>query len=48
MKKKLCLPKSIYEIPQGISINIFDKYLINQMFNNSDIQNFNQLNPSDL
>jgi hypothetical protein len=48
MKKKLCLSQSIYEILQVISINIFDKDPINQLFNKSDIQNFKEQNSNQL
>jgi hypothetical protein len=53
LKKKLNLTQSIYEILQILSINIFDKEPINQLFNKSDLQyfkerNYNQLKLFDL
>jgi len=53
LKKKLNLPQSIYEILQILSINIFDKDPIYQLFNKSDLQyfkeqNYNQLKLFDL
>jgi len=53
VKKKLKLKQTIYEILQILSINIFDKEPINQLFDNPDLQyfkehNFNQLKMFDL
>jgi len=48
LKKKLGLRQSIYEILQILSINIFDKEPINQLFNKSDLQNFKELNHNQL
>lgn len=52
-KKKLKIEQSIYEILQILSINIFDKEPVNQLFNNPNLQyvkeqNFNQLKMFDL
>ena len=49
LKKKLKLNQSIYEILQILSINIFDKEPINQLFYKTELQNvkeldYNQLN----
>jgi len=53
LKKKLKLTQSIYEIPQILRINIFDKDSICQLFSNSNLQyfkeqNYNQLKLFDL
>lgn len=53
VKKKLKLTQTIYEILQILSINIFDKEPINQLFDNPDLQYFkeqdyNQLKMFDL
>jgi IS4 transposase len=53
MKKKLKLKQSIYEIPQILSINIFDKEPLYQLFSKPDLQkikeqNYNQLKIFDL
>jgi len=53
LKKKLKLTQSIYEILQILSINIFDKDPLYQLFNKSDLQyfkeqNYNQLKLFDL
>jgi len=53
LKKKLNLPQSIYEILQILSINIFDKDPLYQLFSKSDLQyfkeqNYNQLKLFDL
>jgi len=53
IKKKLKLKQTIYEILQILSINIFDKEPISQLFDNPDLQyfkeqNFNQLRMFDL
>jgi len=53
LKKRLKLDQSIYEILQILSINIFDKEPINQLFNNPNLQyfkeqNYNQLKMFDL
>jgi len=42
LKKKLNLPQSIYEILQILSINIFDKDPLYQLFNKSDLQYFKE------
>ena len=52
-KKKLKIEQSIYEILQILSINIFDKEPINQLFNKPNLQyfkeqNYNQLKLFDL
>ncbi len=48
LKKKLKLAQSIYEILQILSINIFDKEPINQLFNDSELQNFKERDPNQL
>jgi hypothetical protein len=53
LKKRLKIEKSIYEILQILSINIFDKEPLNQLFNKPDLQyfkerNYNQLKLFDL
>jgi len=53
VKKKLKLKQTIYEILQILSINIFDKEPISQLFDNPDLQyfkeqDFNQLRMFDL
>jgi hypothetical protein len=53
LKKKLKLTQSIYEILQILSINIFDKDTLYQLFSNSNLQyfkeqNYNQLKLFDL
>jgi hypothetical protein len=53
LKKKLNLTQSIYEIIQILSINIFDKEPLNELFSKSDLQyfkeqNYNQLKLFDL
>ena len=53
LKKKLKLTQSIYEILQILSINIFDKDPLCQLFSNSNLQyfkeqNYNQLKLFDL
>lgn len=53
VKKKLKLTQTIYEILQILSINIFDKEPVNQLFDNPDLQyfkeqDFNQLKMFDL
>lgn len=53
LKKKLNLPQSIYEILQILSINIFDKEPLYQLFKKPNLkyfkeQNYNQLNLFDL
>lgn len=47
-KKKFKLKQSLYEILQVISICIFDKTPIRQLFNNSIQQNFKELNHNQL
>ena len=44
LKKKLKLNQSIYEILQILSINIFDKEPINQLFYKTELQNVKELN----
>ena len=48
LKKKLKLAQSIYEILQILSINILDKEPINQLFNDSELQNFKERDPNQL
>lgn len=48
LKKKLKLKQSTYEILQILSINIFDKDPINQLFTKSDLQNFKEQNYNQL
>lgn len=53
LKKKLNLPQSIYEILQILSVNIFDKEPLYQLFKKPNLkyfkeQNYNQLNLFDL
>jgi hypothetical protein len=48
LKKRLRIEQSIYEILQILSINILDKEPIVQLFNNSDLQNFKELNYNQL
>jgi hypothetical protein len=53
LKKRLNLPQSIYEILQILSLNIFDKDPLYQLFTKSDLQyfkeqNYNQLKLFDL
>jgi hypothetical protein len=48
LKKKLKLGQSTYEILQILSINIFDKDPINQLFTKSDLQNFKEQNYNQL
>ena len=53
VKKKLKIEQSIYEILQVLSINIFDKEPINQLFDKPNLQyfkeqNYNQLRMFDL
>jgi Domain of unknown function (DUF4372)/Transposase DDE domain len=47
-KKKFKLKQSLYEILQVISIGIFDKTPIHQLFSNSIQQNFKELNHNQL
>jgi len=47
-KKKFKLKQSLYEILQVISICIFDKIPVTQLFNNSIQQNFKELNHNQL
>ncbi len=42
VKKKLKIRQSIYEILQILSINIFDKEPVNQLFDNPDLQYFKE------
>jgi hypothetical protein len=48
VKKKLKIKQSIYEILQILSINIFDKEPINQLFDNPNLQNFKEQNYNQL
>jgi hypothetical protein len=53
LKKELEIERSIYEILQVLSVNIFDKEPINQLFDKTNLQNFkeqdyNQLKMFDL
>ena len=48
IKKKLKLEQSTYEILQILSVNIFDKDPINQLFTKSDLQNFKEQNYNQL
>jgi hypothetical protein len=48
VKKQLQLKHSLYEILQVLSINIFDKMPINQLFEDILIQNFKELNDNQL
>lgn len=48
LKKKLKLMQSTYVILQILSINIFDKNPINQLFTKSDLQNFKEQNYNQL
>lgn len=48
VRKKLKLQHSIYEILQILSINIFDKDPINQLFDNPDLQYFKEQNDNQL
>jgi len=48
LKKKLKIQQSIYEILQVLSINIFDKDPIYQLFTKSNLQNFKEHNYNQL
>jgi len=48
VKKQLALKPSLYEILQILSINIFDKMPINQLFDDALQQNFKELNDKQL
>jgi hypothetical protein len=48
VKKKLKIEQSIYEILQILSINIFDKEYVNQLFDNPNLQNFKEHNYNQL
>lgn len=48
MKKKLELKPSLYEILQIISINVFDKNRLNQLFSNTQLQYFKDLKHNQL
>ena len=48
VKKQLALKQSLYEILQILSINIFDKTPLNQLFNEPLQQNFKELNDNQL
>ena len=48
VKKQLRLPQSLYEILQLLSINIFDKTPINQLFDKTEQQNFKELKDKQL
>jgi hypothetical protein len=47
-KKKFMLDKSLYEILQILSISIFDRIPVNQLFQTSIKQNFKELNSNQL
>lgn len=47
-KKKFNLKQSLYEILQVVSVSIFDRIPIAQLFNNSKQQNFKELNHNQL
>ena len=47
-KKKLMLKQSLYEILQIISISIFEKMPINQLFQQTHLQYFKEQNPNQL
>jgi len=48
MKKKLNLKQSLYEILQIVSISIFDKTPLNQLFSDTQLQYFKELNHNQL
>lgn len=48
VKRQLSLKQTLYEILQILSINIFDKTPINQLFDNPLQQNFKELNTNQL
>jgi len=48
VKKQLALKPTLYEILQILSINIFDKMPINQLFDDALQQNFKELNDNQL
>jgi IS4 transposase len=48
LKKKLKLEQSLYEILQILSVSIFEKTQLNQLFQNHSLQNFKELNPNQL
>ena len=48
IKKKLNLTQSMYEILQILSINMFDKTPLNELFNNTDYQNIKERDPNQL
>jgi hypothetical protein len=48
IKKKLKLKQSLYEILQIVSISIFDKTPINQLFSNTQLQYFKELEHNQL
>lgn len=48
VKKKLKIEQPIYEILQILSINMFDKEPISQLFNNHHLQNFKEQNSNQL
>lgn len=48
VKKQLGLKQSLYEILQILSINIFDKTPINQLFDKTEQQNFKELKDNQL
>ena len=47
-KKRFKVEKSLYEMLQIISINIFDKTQLNQLFKKSDYNNFKEQNTNQL
>lgn len=48
IKKKLNLQKSMYEILQILSTNIFDKTPLNELLRNTDLQDFKEQNANQL
>jgi hypothetical protein len=47
-KKRFKLQQSLYEILQVLSISVFDKTPIDEIFSNPIQQNFKELNPNQL
>ncbi len=47
-KKKFMLKQSLYEILQILSISIFEKMPVNQLFQQTQLQQPNELNPNQL
>jgi len=48
LKKRLEIKQSLYEILQILSISIFEKTPIQQLFQPPLLQNFKELNPNQL